>query len=508
MIRNPFMPRRSGTTMKQSLSRRTVLRGAGLAIALPWLESLMPRGARAQISGGTGNGLPKRYLPVFFPNGSPEQWWTGTMAGEGDNWTLSPILEPLLALKDKVTVISGLQNWSCFTTEGEQIEPSHGRLPGAFLSSVSRDLVKEQLGSNAEDINGVTVDQVIAQKANLGTPIASMQLGLSTIESFCDGRPCSLSQSISWSDTLTPLYKKVDPIEVFNQIVTNAPTDPGGGGGAAPPPSAEELKRVALNQSVLDAVQESAERTNLRLGAADKAKMEEFLTSVRAVETRATRVGQSLGSTLTCSTIQQPTMNAAYGMANGTNGYDKGAHMDVMNDLIVMAFQCDVTRVISYMLEDERSEFEYSHVPRREFTDTTSTPGNGGGCGNYHGSQHASDTDNGYASIIHWQASKMAELATKLSLVEESPGVSVLDNMILMFASCMHGFNHDGNKLPVALIGGGNGMLKTNQHLMFIERQMRDLHFTVMNSYFGMNETDFGHSELGTPISIIDEILT
>jgi hypothetical protein len=373
------------------------------------------------------------------------------------------------------------------------------------LSGVSRDLVRDQLGSNAEDINGVTVDQVIAQKANLGTPLASMQLGLSTIESFCDGRPCSLSQSISWSDTFTPLYKRVDPIEVFNQIVSNAPADPGGGGGGAGP-TPEQLKRVALNQSVLDAVIESAERTNGRLGATDKAKMDEFLTSVRAVETRATQVGQSVGSTLTCSQITQPTMNAAYGMANGTNGYDKGAHMDVMNDLIVMAFQCDVTRVISYMLEDERAEFEYSHVTQRTFTDTTSTPGNGN-CGNYHGAQHAGDANNNYASIIHWQASKMAELATKLSMVEESPGISVLDNMILMFASCMHGGNHDGNDLPVALIGGGNGILKTNQHLMFNERPMRDLHLTVMNSYFGLNEADFGHSETGAPISIMTEIL-
>jgi hypothetical protein len=490
--------------MKKSLSRRTVLRGAGIALALPWLESLMPRGVLAQVGGGD-NGLPKRYLPVFFPNGSASQWWTGTAAGEGNGWTLSPILESWLPLKDKVTVISGLENWSAFAPTGPGVEPSHGRLPGAFLSGVSRDLVRDQLGSNAEDINGVTVDQVIAQKANLGTPLASMQLGLSTIESFCDGRPCSLSQSISWSDTFTPLYKRVDPIEVFNQIVTNAPADPGGGGGGTGP-TPEQLKRVALNQSVLDAVIESAERTNGRLGAADKAKMDEFLTSVRAVETRATQVGQSVGSTLTCSQITQPTMNAAYGMANGTNGYDKGAHMDVMNDLIVMAFQCDVTRVISYMLEDERAEFEYSHVTQREFTDTTSTPGNGS-CGNYHGAQHAGDANNNYASIIHWQASKMAELATKLSMIEESPGISVLDNMILMFASCMHGGNHDGNDLPVALIGGGNGILKTNQHLMFNERPMRDLHLTVMNSYFGLNEADFGHSETGAQIAIMTEIL-
>lgn len=491
--------------MTQSFSRRTVLRGAGVALALPWLESLMPRGLRAQV-GGRDNGLPKRYLPVFFPNGSAEQWWTGTAAGEGDAWTLSPILETWLPLKDKVTVISGLQNWSAFTTAGEQVEPSHGCLPGAFLTGVSRDVVKAQLGSNAEDINGISIDQVIAQKANLDTPVASMQVGLSTLRSFCDARPCSLPQSISWSDTFTPLYKKVDPIDVFNQIVSNAPTDPSEGGEPTGP-NPEQLKRVALNQSVLDAVIESAERTNLRLGGADKAKMDEFLTSVRAVETRATQVGQSLVSTLSCSQITQPTMHAAYDMANGTNGYDKGAHMDVMNDLIVMAFQCDVTRVISYMLEDERTEFIYSHVPVREFTDTTSTPSDGN-CGNYHAAQHAGDANNGFASIIHWQASKVAELATKLSLVEESPGTSVLDNMILMFASCMHGGNHDGNKLPVALIGGGNGILKTNQHLVFDERQMRDLHYTVMNSYFGMNETDFGHSELGTPISLMTEILT
>jgi len=491
--------------MKKSLSRRTLLRGAGVALALPWMESLLPRGARAQ----AGNGLPKRYLPVFFPNGSASQWWTGTAAGEGAGWTLSPILEPLLALKDKVTVISGLQNWSAFAPTGPGVEPSHGRLPGAFLTGVSRDLVKDQLGSNAEDINGISIDQVLAQNAAIGglTPLASMQLGSSTIDSFCDGRPCSLSRSISWSDTFTPLYKKIDPAQVFNDIVAAAPTEePMGTGGAPAGPSPEALKRAALNQSVLDAVIESAERTNTRLGGADKVKLDEFLTSVRAVEVKAIQVGSTLPSTLTCSQIAQPTLTASVGMQNGMNGYDKGAHTDIMNDLIVMAFQCDVTRIISYMLEDERSEFIYSHVTQRDFTDTSSTPGNGG-CGEYHGLQHGGDANNGYASIIHWQASKMAELATKLQAIEESPGVSVLDNVIIMFASCMHGGNHDGNDLPVALIGGGNGILKTNQHVMFNERQMRDLHLTVMNSYFGLNETDFGHSEIGTPISVINEIL-
>lgn len=492
--------------MKKSLSRRTLLRGTGIALALPWMESLMPRRARAQVGGGD-NGLPKRYLPVYFPNGTAEQWWSGTAAGEGAGWTLSPVLEPLLALKDKVTVISGLENWSAFQPAGSGVEPSHGRLPGAFLTAVSRDLVREQIGSNAEDVNGISVDQVLAQNPAIGglTPIASMQIGTSTIDSFCDGRPCSLSRSISWADTFTPLYKKIDPTEVFDQIIGAAgQVEQGGGGGGGPSPEAEKIR--ALNQSVLDAVLESAERTSASLGTADRGKLDEFLTSVRSVETRAATLGNSIQSTLMCSQIAQPTMTAATGMQNGANGYDKGLHTDVMNDLVVMAFQCDVTRIISYMLEDERSEFVYSHVQQRQFTETGSTEGSGG-CGEYHGTQHAGDSNNGYASIVHWQVGKMAELAAKLQAVEEAPGISVLDNMILMFASCMHGGNHDGNDLPVALIGGGNGILKTNQHVMFGDRQMRDLHLTVMNSYFGMNETDFGHSERNVPISIISEIL-
>jgi hypothetical protein len=335
-----------------------------------------------------------------------------------------------------------------------------------------------------------------------------MQLGLSTLESYCDGKPCSYSRSITWKGPLEPAYKLINPAEVFAQITGGYV--PGAGDPMAPDPALELQK--ALNQSVLDAVLESAQRTQMRLGMADREKLERFLESVRSVEQRAGSMGSIIVGARTCEggTGQAPGLTAEYGLANGQDGYDKGAHMDVMNDLITLAFECDVTRVMSYMMEDERSEFVYSHVAQREFSETGSVEGNGM-CGNYHGAQHGGDTNNNFSTINWWQNGKMAELAQKLDAIEDAPGVSMLDNSIIMYASCMHGGNHDGNKLPVVLLGGGGGILKTNQHVAFGEmpndRPMRDLYYTILNEYFELGVPSFGRHAAGAPNATISEIL-
>jgi hypothetical protein len=487
--------------MNRFLSRRTLLRGAGVALALPWMESLAPRAARAQATA-----FPKRFLPIFFPNGSAE-WFRPAAAGSGDAWQLSPILQPFEALKSKMTVLTGMENYSAFVANSPSVEPSHGRQPGAFLTCVDGSLVSDQTGVDGS--NGISVDQVIAQHANYSalTPLASMQVGASTWESYCDGKPCSYSRSISWKSPTQPMYKDVDPLTIFNQIVAVAPTD--GGGGSAPDPEAE--KRKALNKSALDAVLENATRTRAKLGSLDQLKMDEFLDSVRTVEMRATGVSNGM-SNIMCSAITAPTMAATpNGFQDNTADYNKGTHTDVINDLIVMALQCDVTRVISYMMEDERSEFVYSHVPQRQFSAQGSVEGTGGTCGNYHGSQHAGDANDGFATINWWQSVKVAELLTKLDAIQEGDGTTLLDNSLVLFASCMHGGNHQCDDLPVTLFGSGGGVFKTNQHVQFPffpgDRAMRDLYYTILNSYFEVGVDSFGVSTKGLPNALISEIL-
>jgi len=297
----------------------------------------------------------------------------------------------------------------------------------------------------------------------------------------------------------------VDPLEVFNKL-TNVTTP---ATGAPSMPDIEAQKRVALNKSVLDAVLENAARTQSRLGAADRARLDEFLTSVRAVEKSATATSSGMGG-LACMAPAQPTMAKVLPdkAKQNTDTYNKGAHADVMTDLIVMAYQCDATRIITHMLEDERSEFTYDHVPRRSFTATGSEP-MAGMCGQYHGAQH--DDPNGYATISWWNVGKVAELCQKLDQIQEADGKTVLDNTLVMLGSAMHGSNHSCDELPTVLIGSGGGAFKTDQHVLLGKRWLRDLHHTVMTRMYGMSGADvesFGAVRANVPRAEISEILT
>lgn len=477
--------------MKSPISRRTVLRGAGVALSLPFLESLAPRGALAQAA------MPKRFMVIFHPNGTATEYWKPLATGEGAAWNLSPILEPLFTLKDKVSVLSGFENYSCTGTDPEDKGSSHGRRPGCFLTSAN--VLQLQQQNNGQDVNGPSVDYLISQKLAGTTPLASLELGLGTSENACDGPPCSYSRSISWKGMTGNNAPEINPAAAFDRIVGAGlqNQDP-----QAPDPLADH--RRAMNQSVLDAVIDNTASVNQRMGAVDKAKMDEFLTSVRASEQRVVELGNILQSGLVCSPVERPTMPAEFLIANGQNGYDKGMHADIMNDLIVMAFQCDVTRVITHMMEHERSEFVYDHIIRRDFTETSSTP-NGEPGGNYHGAQHGSAQP--FASITYWNTEKVAELCVRLAAIEDAPGVSVLDNTLLQYASCMNGGGHYGFDLPVALIGGLGGIFKTNQHVDFGERPHRDLYYTILNEGFGVGVNDFGVCNLGTPIGTVNEVL-
>ncbi|MEO6603274.1 MAG: DUF1552 domain-containing protein [Polyangiaceae bacterium] len=484
--------------MRRYVSRRTWLRGAGVALSLPWLESLAPRTVRAQ-----GAELPRRFLPIYLPNGAPELWRPAS-EGSGDAWQLSSVLEPFGAsLKSKLSIVTNLENASVFNSDGTTlVEPSHARLGGAWLTCVDAVEVRARLAR--DEANGISVDQVLAQHdAFKGkTALASLQLGLSTPLSFCEGEPCSSSRSVSWASSTQPMYKLVDPLEVFNQITGVArQSDPSGTAAI------EAQKRVTRKKSVLDAVLENAQRTRARLGASDQRRMDEFLDSVRSVERRVVGVSAGIGGvacTLPASYDLPSIEQSATAPRQTTATYDKGLHADAMNDLIAMAFECDVTRVISYMLEDERSEFTYDHVQERAFTESGSSP-KGGACPEYHAAQHYGGDV--FATITWWNVGKVAELCRRLAAIEEAPGVSVLDNSVVLLGACMHGGDHNGDRLPLALIGGGNLGMKNDQHLVLDKRPLRDLYFSLMNDVYGLGVSDFGQNLTGAPPARISELL-
>lgn len=490
--------------MNRLFSRRLVLRGAGVALTLPWLESLLSsKEAQAQAAVA-----PKRFMPIFLPNGASHDaadYWKPSGVGVGAAWTLSPILDVFAELKAKMNVISDFENGSVFNASGSSsVEPSHGRQPGAWLTGKSPDLEKERLG-NVEEANGISVDQIMAKHTAFAnkSPLASLQVGLSTVESVCDGRPCSNSRSVSWSAPTTPMYKQVDPLEVFNKI--HGVIKPVGNGPQVP--DIEAQKRAARNKSIIDAVLENATRTQTKLGASDKVRFDEFLTAVREVEKRVTDVSMGMGG-VACAATAEPTMAtvAPKGIRQNTASYNKGTHADVMNELIVMALQCDATRIITYMLEDERSEFTYDHVTMRKFTATGSTESTGT-CPEYHGGgQHGSNDS--FSSITRWNASKVYELCKKLDAIKEADGSSILDNTVVFFGGAMHGSNHDCSGLPTALIGGSKLGLRQDQHVALGSAPLRNLHFTLMTKVFGMTDvTDFGYDLTGAQIKVLNEII-
>jgi Protein of unknown function (DUF1552) len=482
-----------------SFSRRSLLRGAGICLALPYLESLAPRGrASAQAA------VKKRFIASYFPNGAAAAYWPAKGKGSGNAWSLSPILAPFAPLKAKLTAITNLENYSGIQ-DNQGVEPSHSRLCGAFLTCADSDRLTREL--KVEIANGVSVDQLIAQK--MSTPLRSLELGLSTLNSYEDGRHPSLSRSISWATQTQPLYKEVNPQAVFDRLVSS-----GASGVASADPAAKkqaELRR-ALKLSALDFVRDSASKLSAQLGREDKPRLDQFLSSVRDLEQRARAVDAAMGqqqetAPAMCKAIARPPQ--AYAV-NVKDGYNRGTHATLMNDLIVMALTCDVTRVVSYMLDDARSDFVYDHLTNRKFTADGSSE-DSGKVGGFHGLQHAGDSNDGYATINWWLSAQIADLGKKLDAIPEGDG-TLLDHTLILYGGAMHGSDHDARPLPMALLGGGRAGIRGDQHVDFSGmasgRPLRDLYFTILNGYYGLNVASFGDSLGGQKNSLISEILT
>ncbi len=460
------------------------MRGAGVALALPFLESLAPRSvARAQQAGAA-----RRYIALYFPNGTADFFRPRGESASGDAFVLSPILEPLLPVKPYVSVLTNVSNYAPF---GGHVEPSHSNLGAATWT-----VVKPSGDGNKN--SGISVDQAIANRIGSATPLASLQVGLSTLDSFTDGLPGQHSRSMSWKSVTEPLYKTVNPQAVFDRLAAGGALE-----GASAGDEAAAMQRRALGRSLLDYTLDSAQRLQRKLGRSDSQRLDQFLTSVRSLEKRVTDPTMQVGAS--CMPIERPS--AVYAVGKVPAGYDRGSHADLMIDLTVMALQCDVTRVVSFMLDDARSDFVYSFLKQRKFTDTGSTPTDAS-VGGYHGLQHAGDRNDGFATIGWWNAQKAAQLAGRLMDIDEGDGSNLLDNTVITFCSGMKGGNHDARELPLVLIGGGGKtasgtVLKQDRHVVFADEQrLADVHFTVMKEVFDCPESSFGASE-----GIIPELL-
>jgi hypothetical protein len=456
---------------RQRMNRREILRGTGVALSLPWLESMAPRHAVASAP-------IKRYIGMYFPNGTARYWLS---TGTGASYTMSPILQALAPNRTRALVLGNVGNYSPF---GGHIEPSHGHNSASAWTGVKAS----GPGSN---YNAISVDQVIANhmvSANLNrlaTPLHSLQVGLSTMNSSPDGIPGQHSRSMSWKSAKEPLYKVVSPQAVFDRIVAGGLPTPNGG---KLDPLAE--RRRALRKSTLDFVKESATRLEHKLGASDRERMDEFMSSVRTLETRVAHSSMPRPTLATCAAIPRPTWTA--GVHDKPAGYNRGVHASLMIDLVVMALRCDVTRVVSFMLDDARSDFLYNFLTERVFTETGSTPGTAP-VGAYHALQHADPRNNGFATIGYWNVERLNELTSKLAAIDDGNG-NLMDSTVITFLSGMNGGNHDARDLPIVVVGTGGGTLRSGQLIRFPAegRNLADLHLTIMQKVYGVPVKTFG----------------
>jgi hypothetical protein len=466
------------------------LKGAGIALALPWMETFSPRTARAQAAA-----VKKRYISMYQPNGTA-QYWMPTGAGSGAGWTLSPLLQPFAALKSKMMVFQNIANSAPFG--GETYTNNQGLGSHGADSASTWTGTKPNGPGNAN--NGTSVDQVVAQilaaSPATKTFIPSLQIGLSTRDSFGDGIPNQHSRSMSWKSPSEPMYKTVNPQAVFDQLMAGRPA---GGTNMNPTPDPLAERRRLLKKSALDYIIESSTGLQTRLSTSDKMRLEKFLNTVRTLEGRVAQVTPTIpvGASGICPPMPARAAMPVAVAAQQAASYNRGQHADVMIDLVTMAIGCDITRVVSFMLDDARSEFVYNFLKERSFTATGSTENpNGGPVGEYHGLQHAGErnnnTNNGFATIGWWNSTKAAQIMSKLGTMSEG-ATTVLDNTVMTFASGMHGGDHLNNNLPVAIIGGGALGLKQD---FFVpggtEIQIADVHFTILQKVYGFTGASFG----------------
>jgi uncharacterized protein DUF1552 len=464
------------TDSSRPLTRRHILRGAGVALALPWLESLAPRRARGQTS------APRiRFVPIYFPMGTAS-FWTPQGTGVGDAWQLSPILQPLLPVKSQVTVLSHVDNTAYGAANFVPLYNTYPRETSSFLTCVPAHGMPPQ--------NGISVDQVIANGiTGAPPPLRSLQLGLSPLASYSADLPAGFSRSISWSSATTPLSRQIDPQSIFNLLVSASP-----GGLAVSDPAF--IERKTAQTSVLDFVLGDAASVQTRLGRTDRLRLEQFMTSVRDLEQRVQAVPPPAG----CGTLQVP-----WPTVDTSSEHD--AHANVMIDLMVMALACDVTRVISLMLDDARSGYVYDFLPLRAFNEAGSMPNPGvvgGGTNDYREVSSDVGLTNDYATTNWWFVSKLAALCGKLAALPEDDGRSVLDNSVVWFGSGVdNGQDLSFFNLPLLYVGDGGGVLKVGAHLDFAsDRRLSDVYLTFMQKVFGLADASFADSQ-----GIVPEIL-
>ncbi len=406
------------------ISRRTVLRGLGVSVALPWLEAMGPVASWATADEGKSRPAPNRMAMLYVPNGANMAEWTPK--NDGPLSELPAILEPLSGLKDDFMVLTGL------TADKAR---SHGDGGGDHARALSAFLTGAQARkTDGADIrSGISVDQVAAARVGDKTVLPSLEVGCEagSMAGNCDsGYSCVYSSTMSWRSATQPLPKEVNPKLVFERLFSTE--------GAA-----RRAQRDALRKSVLDFVREDSGDITGKLGANDRRKIDEYFSSIRDIELRMERAAK-------LPPVKTPDVAAPDGIPAS---YEE--HIRLLCDLIVLAFQADVTRVATFVLANEGSNKPYPFIGVSE--------------GHHELSHHGRNQTKlqKIRDINRFHTTQLAYLLEKLRGVQEGDGTLLDHSMVAYGSGNSDGDRHNHDDLPILLAGRGCGTITPGRHVRF-----------------------------------------
>ncbi|HZF29054.1 MAG TPA: DUF1552 domain-containing protein [Gammaproteobacteria bacterium] len=400
---------------RKSLSRRTVLRGAGAVVALPFLDAMVPAVARAATQ------APLRFGAVYVPNGCPIPYWMPQ--GAGGKLAITPILKPLEPFRAQLTVIGNLSRAGGAATTDHAVS-SAGWLSGAVAKQ-----------TEAEDIRvGVTFDQVLAKHIGQDTPFPSLEYATEDFSGYIGGcvpgYSCTYMNTISWASETAPLPMEINPRVAFERLF-----------GRAGSPE-DRRRRMQEDRSILDSVTEEARALQSAIGAPDRNRLDDYLENVREIERRIQRT-EARGA------AELSTLTAPVGIPESFE-----EHIGLMFDLLAVAYQADLTRIFTFMTGREASQRTYPGLGMKETHHDTS----------HHGGQP--DKMAQHAKINTYFVQLFAQFLETLRKSPDGDG-SLLDHSLIAFGTGMSdGQAHNSYPLPFALVGGAGGKLRGDRFVV------------------------------------------
>jgi hypothetical protein len=432
---------------KTHLPRRTFLKGVGATLALPLLDAMVP--ARTLLAQTAAKGLPRLGF-VYVPHGAIMDKWTP--AAEGAGFEFTPILKPLEPFRDRLNVVSGLGHRAADTTAVHSLSPT------TWLSGV-----RPKATQGVDAFAGITADQIAAEAIGQDTALPSMELATedhSGLIGSCDrDYGCIYMNTLSWRTPTTPLPMEINPRKVFERMF--------GQGGSAK----DRLVRIQEDRSILDAITQEVATLERSLGPSDRQTMAQYLENIREIERRIQRAETVQGD----EALLLPEKPAGV-------PFDFEEHVRLMYDLMVLAYQANISRVITFMVSREVSNRTYSQV--------------GVADGHHAISHHQNRPDKMAKNVLiqTFNVNMFGQFLERLKATPDGDG-SLLDNSVLIYGSNMSNSNaHDHFPLPNLVVGGAAGRLKGGRHLRYPDRTpMTNLLVSVLDKA-GVRQSALGDS--------------